>query len=223
MPGLLPSLRSTFRLRLSPIYVLWAALAPLLALVLRDALVLSVKGAPTAFLYCALSFVCTLIAFLAFRVGHGISRYFSVHDAVSIVGAVITGGLTTTVVLFTLTRLEGVPRSIPVMQGLVLATGLLLTRGLMRLWDKDDQPAEVTDHSAVEHIIMIGSSRLTSRFIKLLQALPAQRHVIAVLDDNQKLFGRTMSGVPVLGSSDQLDSVIEEFAVHGVQTDRVII
>jgi FlaA1/EpsC-like NDP-sugar epimerase len=88
----------------------------------------------------------------------------------------------------------------------------------MRLWDRDEQPAEPVDHSAAEHIIMIGSSRLTSLYIKLLQAhAPAQCHVVAVLDDNQKLFGRTMCGVPVVGSADQLDAVIEEFAVHGVQ------
>ena len=139
---MLPSSRASFRFRLSPIDVIWAALAPLLALYLRDALVLSVQGAPIAFLYCGLSFVCTLIAFLAFRVSAGISRYFSVHDAVSVVSAVIAAGLTTTLILFTLTRLEGIPRSIPVMQGLVLAAGLLLTRGVMRLWDKDDQQFE---------------------------------------------------------------------------------
>jgi len=200
MPRPLPSSRAGFRFHLSPIDVAWAALAPPLALFLRDALVLSVQGAPTAVLYCSLSFVCTLIAFLGFRVSAGISRYFSVHDAVSVVSAVIAAGLTTTAILFTFTRLEGIPRSIPVMQGLVLATGLLVTRGLMRLWDKDEQPAVPPDHSAAEHIIMIGSSRLTSLYIKLLQAhAPAQRHVVAVLDDNQRLFGRTMCGVPVVG------------------------
>jgi lipopolysaccharide/colanic/teichoic acid biosynthesis glycosyltransferase len=143
---------------------------------------------------------------------------------VSIVSAVIAAGLTTTVVLFTLTRLEGIPRSTPVMQGLVLAAGLLLSRGVMALWDRDEPQAQPVDHSTAEHIIMIGSSRLTSLYIKLLQAhAPAQRHVIAVLDDNQRLFGRTMCGVPVVGSSDQLDAVVEEFAVHGIRTDRVII
>jgi lipopolysaccharide/colanic/teichoic acid biosynthesis glycosyltransferase len=220
----LPSSRASLRLRLAPIDVSWAALAPLLALYLRDALVLSVQGAPTAFLYCSLSFVFSLLAFLAFRVSHGISRYFSVHDAVSIISAVIVAGLTTTVVLFTFTRLEGIPRSIPVMQGLVLAAGLLLTRGVMRLWDKDDQQVDAADHSTVEHIIMIGSSRLTSLYIKLLQAhAPTQREVIAVLDDKQNLLGRTMCGVPVVGSANQLAAIIEEFAVHGIRTDRVII
>jgi lipopolysaccharide/colanic/teichoic acid biosynthesis glycosyltransferase len=224
MPRPMPSSRASFRFRLSPIDVVWAALAPLLALVLRNALVLSVTGAPIALLYCGLSFVFTLIALLSFRVGAGISRYFSVHDAVSIVSAVIAAGLTTTVVLFTFTRLEGIPRSIPVMQGLVLAAGLLLTRGIMRLWDRDDQQAEADDQTAAEHIIMIGSSRLTSLYIKLLQAYaPAQHHVIGILDDNRKLFGRTMCGVPVIGGSSQLDAVIEEFAVHGVRTDRVVI
>jgi hypothetical protein len=88
----------------------------------------------------------------------------------------------------------------------------------------DDQQVEAGDHSAAEHIIMIGSSRLTSLYIKMLQAhAPAQRHVVAVLDDNQKLFGRTMCGVPVVGAADQLDAVIEEFAVHGVDTDRVLV
>jgi lipopolysaccharide/colanic/teichoic acid biosynthesis glycosyltransferase len=224
LQGPLPSSRAGFRLRLSPIDVLCAAVAPPLALYLRDAQVLSAQGAPIAVLYCGLSFVCALIAFLAFRVSHGISRYFSVHDAVSVIAAVIAAGLTTTVVLFTFTRLDGIPRSIPVLQALILATGLLLTRGATRFWDKGDQQSDVVDHSAAEHIIMIASSRLTSLYIKLLHAhAPAQRHVVAVLDDNRKLFGRTICGVPVVGAADQLDAVIEEFAVHGVHTDRVII
>jgi lipopolysaccharide/colanic/teichoic acid biosynthesis glycosyltransferase len=224
MPGLLPSSRASFRFRLSAIDVVWAALTPLLALYLRDAQILSVQGAPATVLYCGLSFVFALIAFLVFRVSHSISHYFSLHDAVSIVSAVIVAGLTTTAVLFTFTRLDGVPRSIPILQGLVLAAGLLVARGAMALWYKNDQQAEAADHSAVEHIIMIGSSRLTSLYIKLLQThAPAQREVIAVLDDRPKLLGRTMSGVPVVGSPNQLDAIIEEFAVHGIPTDRVII
>jgi lipopolysaccharide/colanic/teichoic acid biosynthesis glycosyltransferase len=223
MPRLLPSSRARFRLRLSPFDIVCAAVAPPFALYLRDAQVLSAQGAPIAFLYCSLSFACALIAFLAFRVSHGISRYFSVQDAVSIITAVVAGGLTTTVVLFTFTRLDGIPRSIPVMQGMILATGLLLTRGAMRLWDREDQQAHALDNSTAEHIIMIGSSRLTALYIRLLQACAPTRHIIAVLDDNQKLFGRTMCGVPVVGKLDQLDAVIDEFAVHGIRVDRVII
>ena len=225
MPTLLPSSHAVkFRLRLAPIDVVWAALAPPIALYLRDAQVLSVQGAPTALFYCSLSFVFTLIGFLAFRVGHGVARYFSVHDAVNIIKAAGSAGLTTTVVIFTFTRLDGVPRSMPVLQVLVLAAGLLATRAIMALLDKGDDEAAVDDHSAVEHIIMIGSSRLTALYIKLLQAhVPAQRQVIAILDDNPKRLGRTMFGVPVIAGPSKLELVIEEFAIHGIRTDRVIV
>ena len=123
MPRLLPSSRGRFHFRLSAIDVICAALAPPLALYLRDAQVLSVQGAPIAFLYCSLSLVFTLIAFLAFRVSHGISRYFSLHDAVSIISAVIAAGLTTTVVLFTFTRLEGIGARSPSYRALSLPLG----------------------------------------------------------------------------------------------------
>ena len=99
MPGLLPSSRGRLRLRLSLLDVICAALAPPFALYLRDAQVLSVPGMPAALLYCGLSFVVSLIAFVGFRISHGISRYFSVHDAISITSAVIAAGLTTTLIL----------------------------------------------------------------------------------------------------------------------------
>jgi lipopolysaccharide/colanic/teichoic acid biosynthesis glycosyltransferase len=223
MPRLLPSSRAGFRFRLSPIDVVCAAFAPPLALFLRDAQVLSISGIPAAVLYCALSFIFTLIGLLSFRVGHGLSRYFSVHDAVSIISAVIAAGLTTSGVLFIFTRLDGIPRSITVIQVLILAAGMLITRAVLALWDRDDQQQPV-HHSAVEHIIMIGSSRLTSLYIKLLQAhAPAQRQVIAVLDDNQKLRGRSICGIPIVGAPDHLEAVIKEFDVHGIRTDRVIV
>jgi lipopolysaccharide/colanic/teichoic acid biosynthesis glycosyltransferase len=224
MALLFPSSRGTFRIHLSASDVFWAALAPPLALYFRDAYILSSQGVETAALYCGLSFAVTILAFLTFRIGDGMSRYFSAHDAISVVKAVAAAGLTTSVVLFTLTRLEGIPRTTPILHVLILTAGLLITRTVMMVFDKPSQSANNTDPSTVEHIIMIGSSSLTSLYINLLRAYsPDQRHVIAVLDDDQKLLGRAMCGVPVVASSKQLDPVIDEFAVHGVRTDRVII
>lgn len=223
MPRLLPSSRANFRIRLSPIDLVCAALAPPLALFVRDAQVLSLS-IPSALLYCILSFAFTVIALLAFRVGNGLTRYFSVHDAVSIISAVIAAGLTTSAVVFIFTRLDGIPRSIAVIQALILAAGMLIARAVLTLRDKDDRQSEPVLHSAVEHIVMIGSSRLTALYIKMLQAHAAnQREVIAVLDVNQKLRGRSICGVPIVGDPNHLESVIKEFEVHGVRTDRVIV
>ena len=226
MPVLMPSSRGSFRLRFSTFDVFWAAASPLLALYFREAYILNSKYVLLVLLYCGISLACSLIAFSIFRISDGISRYFSVHDAFNVVKAVVASGLTTSVILFTFTRLEGIPRSTPVLQFLILGVGLLTARTLMMLWhhDDEDDADQASEHSSAEHIIVIGTNRLASLYIKFLHAYaPAQRRIIAVLDHKQRLIGRAMCGVPVVASPQQLESVIEEFEVHGVGIDRVII
>jgi lipopolysaccharide/colanic/teichoic acid biosynthesis glycosyltransferase len=71
---------------------------------------------------------------------------------------------------------------------------------------------------------MIGVSRLTALYIKFLEAVaPGEHQVIAVLDDEPGTQGRSVNGVGIMGSTAELESVIEEFAVHGVRTDRVVV
>jgi len=225
MPLLMPSSRGSFRLRFSTFDVFWAAASPLLALYFREAYILNSKYILLVLLYCGISLACSLIAFSAFRISDGISRYFSVHDAFNVVKAVVASGLMTGLILFTFTRLEGIPRSTPILQFLILGVGLLTARTLMMLRDHDDEDAdEASEHSSAEHIIVIGTNRLSSLYIKFLHAYaPTQRRIIAVLDHKQHLIGRAMCGVPVVASPQQLESVIEEFEVHGVRIDRVII
>ena len=69
-----------------------------------------------------------------------------------------------------------------------------------------------------------GTNRLSSLYIRFLNAYaPTQRRIIAVLDHKQHVIGRTMCGVPVVAAPQHLDPVIEEFQVHGIRTDRIII
>jgi lipopolysaccharide/colanic/teichoic acid biosynthesis glycosyltransferase len=199
-------------------------MSPLLALYFREAYILNAKGINIVLVYWALSLGGSLIAFLAFRLSDGVSRHFSVHDALDVVKAAVAAGLMSSVILFTFNRLEGIPRSTPVLQVLILAAGLLTARTVMMLLDEEDQLASSPDHSAVEHIIMIGSTRLSSLYIRFLRAYRAERyHFIAVLDHAHTLVGRAICGVPVVASPHDLEPVIEEFAIHGVPTDRVII
>jgi lipopolysaccharide/colanic/teichoic acid biosynthesis glycosyltransferase len=220
----LPSSRGAFRPRLMPFDLFWAAATPLLALHLRGALILSAEDIEGTVVYCGVAFVFALISFLAFRIGDAVPRHFSLHDAFNILKATVATALATTVVLFSFTRLEGIPRSLPALQVLLLAAGLFAARAVMMLVDNEGQITEHPSHGEVEHIIMIGSTKLSSLYIKLLGAYaPLHRRVIAVLDGKQKLIGRAMSGVPIVASPQHLAEIIEELAVHGVYTDRVII
>jgi lipopolysaccharide/colanic/teichoic acid biosynthesis glycosyltransferase len=219
-----PSSRATLKIRFSIFDLLLAALSPLLALYIRDAYILSYKGASTVAIYCLVSFIFALIAFAAFGIRDGMPRYFSVHDAFDLAKAVLVAELMTCVVLFTFTRLEGIPRSTPVIHALILGAGLVTARALAHITERDKKLADRTGRTVSEHIILIGMSDLSSLYMKALEAFASGRQrVVAVLDERPTSIGRSVNGVRVFGPPAHLHSLIEEFAVHGIHIDRVVV
>jgi lipopolysaccharide/colanic/teichoic acid biosynthesis glycosyltransferase len=218
-----PSSRSGSRIYLSLWDVFWALVCPILALYLRDVDLHFDADWSAVVYYWVLSAGFAILAFFAFRLQDGMTRYFSVHEALDIVEAVLFAELMTFAVLFTLTRLDGIPRSIPLVHGLLLAVGLLAARVFVRIMaSEDNEPPE--HHFRRERIILIGANRFASSFIQLLKAYaPQQQRVIAVLDENAAMIGRAISGVQILGAPHEVEAIISEFAIHGISTDRIII
>jgi lipopolysaccharide/colanic/teichoic acid biosynthesis glycosyltransferase len=218
-----PTSRSGSRVYLSLWDVFWALLSPVLALYLRDPeLVLRADWSVIGY-YWVLSSGFALAAFFALRLQDGMTRYFSLNEALDIAEAALFAELMTFVALFTLSRLDGIPRSIPLTHGLLLATGLIAARMVLRVVLSEEQES-LGYGSRRERIILIGANRLASSFIQLFQAYaPGQQSVIAVLDKDPAMLGRAISGVQVLGAPHELDAIVSEFAIHGVGTDRIVI
>ena len=122
-----PTSRSGSRIYLSIWDLSWALTAPILALYLRDPNVIF-NSDSSALTYWVLSAGFSVLALFAFRLQDGMTRYFSVHEALDIAEAVLFAELMTFAVLFTLTHLDGIPRSMPLIHGLLLAAGLLAAR-----------------------------------------------------------------------------------------------
>ncbi len=120
-----PTSRSGSRIYLSLWDLSWALASPILALYLRDVDVLADGDWSVVVHYWMLSAGFAILAFFAFRLQDGMTRHFSVHEALDIAEAVLFAELMTFAVLFTLTRLDGIPRSMPLVHGLLLALGLL--------------------------------------------------------------------------------------------------
>ena len=220
----LPTSRGGLRARVSLFDTIWAFFAPLLALYIRDAYILSYEGVVTALLYCLISASFALLAFLMFRLHDGIARYFSAHDALDVVKAVICAELVTSLLFFTVTRLEGIPRATPIIHALILAAGLITARIIARVFDESGKPINGKATVGSENIIMVGATRLTSLYINLLEACsPGHRRILAILDDRTQSTGRSMAGVRILATTEQIECIIDEFGVHGLQTDRVIV
>ena len=99
-----------------------------------------------------------ILALFAFRLQDGMTRYFSVHEALDIAEAVLFAELMTFAALFTLTHLDGIPRSMPLVHGLLLAVGLLAGRVFVRIVaSEDDQPPDYQGRR--ERIVVIGANR----------------------------------------------------------------
>jgi hypothetical protein len=151
------------------------------------------------------------------------TRHFSFQDVIDVAEAVLFAQLLTCGVLFTWSRLDGIPRSAPLIHGVLLAAGLLGARLVMRIIAGGTEPAP-TYLDRHERIIVIGSNRFAAAFIQLLRAYAPQREpVIAVLDEDTNMIGRALAGVEVLGVPHELDAVVREFAIHGITTNRIVI
>jgi lipopolysaccharide/colanic/teichoic acid biosynthesis glycosyltransferase len=162
-------------------------------------------------------------AFLAFRLQDTATHHFSAHEALDIAEAVLFAELLTCGFLFTLTRLDGIPRTMPLYHGLLLAAGLIFARITTRIGSSEGDSA-IDYQSRSERVILIGANRLASSFIRLLNSFaPNRQSVVAVLDEKSAMVGRALGGVQVLGTPQELDTIVGEFAVHGVKVNRVII
>jgi lipopolysaccharide/colanic/teichoic acid biosynthesis glycosyltransferase len=203
----------------------WAVSSPLVAFFLRDSdMILDRVDWSMILQYWGISASFALIAFFAFRLQDGMTRHFSLQQALDISEAVLIAQLMTCAVLFSLTRLDGIPRSLPLIHGLVLGVGLLAARLFVRIASSGDDDGDHDFRRRNERVIVIGSNRFAAAFIQLLRAYaPQQEPVIAVLDDDAAMVGRAVSGVQVLGAPHELDAIVREFAVHGIKTDRIVI
>ena len=143
-----PASRGSFAVRFSTFDVVWALISPLLALWIRNAPVLS---SPESWphdctFYCAIAFVSSLVAFLVFRTRDGMTHLFSVNDALDVAKAVLLSEFFTCLALFSLTRLDGIPRSTPLIHALLLTAGLLCARAFVRSAQSDRDLAHTVQH-----------------------------------------------------------------------------
>ncbi len=215
-----PASRGYFRIRFSPFDTAWAIASPMMALAIRDAYIFSYEG----LLYCSICVALSLIAFSAFRLHDGVSRFFSVNDAWDVLRAVAVAELMTCILLFTFTRLDNIPRSVPIVHAFSLCAGLIAMRALARSREDNRGVGVCRRGAEVEHIIMVGSTSLTFWFVKFLAAYcPGQRQVIAVLDGRLGMIGRTVCGIRIVGPPGHLQVIIDEFAEHGIKTGRVVV
>jgi lipopolysaccharide/colanic/teichoic acid biosynthesis glycosyltransferase len=207
--------------RVAVLDVVWGGASPLAAYLLRDGTIIR-PGAVAV--YCGVAFLVSLLVFQWFQTSSPLSRFFSVRDAIEVLKACVLIAALSAAVAFLLTRLDDAPRAIPILHLMLLASALLGGRALMRLLETRRETRRPDTAKKVEHILIIGASRLAWFFSKMVEELaPAAYQIVAILDERSGLKHRSLNGYPIIGAPVDLEKVLADYAMHGVRIDMVVV
>ena len=170
----------------------------------------------------ALFVVVAVPVFLSQRLYRGVWRYASVNDMTALVRAGTLTVLIFTVVLFLMTRLQSLPRSVLVINWFVLLTLLGGPRYLYRTFKDKIRAVRAARGDAIP-ALLVGAGDEAELFIRATRADGAEYRAVGVVSERGARVGRNIHGVDVLGSIDDLDEVVAELKRRGQAPQRLII
>ena len=161
----------------------------------------------------AKSLVVVLVAqglmFWRFGLYRSVWRFASLPDLWNIVRAVLLGMLAAGLVLFLLNRFDGIPRSSFVLYPLLLVFLLGAPRALYRVWK--DYRLNVSKALGRQRVLIVGAGRAGEMLARDMRRdndyLP-----IAFVDDQRRLRGAKVHGIPVMGTIDELPALANQLA-----------
>jgi lipopolysaccharide/colanic/teichoic acid biosynthesis glycosyltransferase len=201
--------------------LLVACVAPIAALILR-------RGHFSDFseysYYWLASVFCSAACFVAFKQARGIPRFLSWRDVTPLASSVVTAVGAASLITFSFDRMQSVSRSEPLLHACILFTGLALVRVVARHVERAKHVRR--DRSAPRQrrqALVIGSSHLSELYLRIVDEMATSTDVVGVLAEKQRHVGRTVRGREVLGTVDELESVLQRLSVHGVNVSLIAI
>lgn len=138
----------------------------------------------------------------------GLWRFASMPDLWNILKATMLGWLAIVVSLFFYNRFGQVPRAVLGLYPVVLAGMLVVPRLAYRAW-KDSQLVRMSETAT--RTLVLGAGRAGESLVRELRRTGVYAPV-AFLDDDSRLKGMKLQGVPVLGALDDAATVARETA-----------
>lgn len=205
--------------------VLLVAIATVLALVLRNNFDISWPQMVALAPYGAISLCAAAVIFVLCGVNRGVWRFTSMRDYLVIVLAVLATVMVALALGFSVNRLEGVARALPVLQGLLAATLLIGARVLVRLGHRPrrQSAAAATPAAPVETVLIVGVNKRAELYLHCVAEFASDRVRIAGLLDDSHRVGLALLSHRVLAPPEQIAETVRRLEVHGVSVDRILL
>ena len=207
------------------------AFATLFALYLRNDLALPPDKLIALVPYLAATLVLAAIIFPTFGIDRSIWRFSGLGDYLAVALACLAIVIGAVAFSFVYNRMEGIARSIPLLQGIVMVWVLIGVRVGMRLVatraEQRARPATspvIEAKNANETILVVGIGRLAELYVRCVADMdPKRRWIAGILSDSKELTERHAYGRSVLGSPEQVAEIIRDLEIHGVFVDRIVV
>jgi O-antigen biosynthesis protein WbqV len=160
---------------------------------------------------------------LIFRLPKEVWRYVSINELTTIIKVVTCAVMISYLAMFFVNRLEGVPRSVPVLHWMVLMATLSASRLLYRsLRERALRPAN--HNQPLIHVILVGANDHSEAFIRTVHRRRTMGYkVVGIVDNNPLRAGRTLRGVPIYADIGRLHDIITTLEKEGNKPQRVIL
>lgn len=164
------------------------------------------------------------VVFSTMGLYRGIWRYASTDDLWAIARAVTVAVVVFVAILFVMTRLQGLPRSTPAINWLLLIFLLGGPRFVYRVF-KDRHLGNLLQSGTPRvPVLLVGASDAAEMFIRdMNRDVAAPYRVVGMVDTKENRIGRRIHDVDVLGDLDDIPEVVAKLEKRGRRPQRLIV
>lgn len=159
------------------------------------------------------------LSFILYGLYRGVWRFSSMHDLIRVVKASASAIVLSLVACFFMTRLDGVPRSMFLIEFLLLVIGLGGGRFIYRFL-KDQTALRERLGGAdeeVKNVLIVGAGRAGEKLVRDIYATPALKlKVVGFIDDDRFKRNALIHNVKVFGDVELIPSLVKKYAVDKI-------
>jgi lipopolysaccharide/colanic/teichoic acid biosynthesis glycosyltransferase len=204
-------------------------LATVFALIVRDNLEISIDRIWNLLPYIGMTVAVAVPVSSISGLNRSIWRLSFMSDYLRVFAAVVITVLGAVALGFVVNRLDGVARSLPILQGVFMLFAMVGVRVLARLRHSARVgPREKSPITKAlrprEHVVIVGLNRITELYLRAVAEFAADDvKIVGILEPNDRHNGRFVHGVAVLGKPEAVLTILRNLEVHGVLVDRIVV
>lgn len=173
---------------------------------------------------CVIFTLILLVTMLYSRAYRHVWRYTALGDLVVIAKAGTVALLLFYFGMFSLTRLEAMPRSVPFIHWMTLMLCLMAGRVVWRAIHDRGAFKRLMVRSSSVPVLLIGATSQAEIFIReSARGLDFPYRAVGIVDDDTRQHGREIHHVRVYGSVKEIGYIVEKLARKGQRPQRIIL